>query len=340
MAGARRWASVLVVPAIALAFLTAPVLGFPGRLTTGCATWIAIAGGLEVLSVLGFVLVFDLVFGRGMNRRQSLGAGLRAVGATALLPAGTLVGPALGARSSSSVRATAGRLTRGSIAFAVITTLPGVVVLGGVAFSLWLGWLSGPHDAGRTLPAVAVALAVVLAMWRVPPLRAFSSPPPRRGRAGSGLTRALWAAMGGVREARCLLAGGHWRLAGSLGYYAFDNAVLWAAFHAFGRTPPLGVILMGYLVGSLGSLLPLPAGIGAVEGGLIGALALYGAPVVPATGAVLLYRGISLLVPVTLSGCAWAAVPLARLLDRWRSIAPIESCDLRGGVEGSGRSGV
>src|ERR1700761_2781215 len=83
MAAARRWAAVLVVPAIALAFLAVPVLGFPGRLTTGCATWIAIAGGLEVLSVLGFVLAFDLVFGRGLSRRRSLGAGLRAVGATA-----------------------------------------------------------------------------------------------------------------------------------------------------------------------------------------------------------------------------------------------------------------
>jgi hypothetical protein len=206
----RRWAGRLAVPAIALAFLAVPLSGLRGRLTVGCAEWTAIAAGLEALSVLGFLLVFDLVFGRRLSRRQSLGAGLRAVGATTLLPAGTLIGPAVGARSASARRAPAERLSRATVMFAVLTTLPGVIVLGGAGFSLWVGWLSGP----------------------------------------------------------------------------------------------------------LGSLLPLPLGIGAVEGGLIGALALYGAPLLPAAGAVLLYRGISLLVPVALSACAWAVVPLAGVSGR------------------------
>src|SRR6202043_830158 len=68
-----------------------------------------------------------------------------------------------------------------------------------------------------------------------------------------------------------LVLGGNWKLVGAVAYYAFDNAVLWAAFHAYGRTPALGVLVMGYLVGSLGAALPIPAGIGAVEGGLLGA---------------------------------------------------------------------
>ena len=41
-------------------------------------------------------------------------------------------------------------------------------------------------------------------------------------------------------------------IAGAIGYWAFDNAVLWATFHAFGVSPPLTVILMGYLIGQLG----------------------------------------------------------------------------------------
>jgi hypothetical protein len=130
---------------------------------------------------------------------------------------------------------------------------------------------------------------------------------PKRIAAGLAVVR------DGVAYARCVLAAGNWKLLGAFGYYAFDNAVLWAAFRAYGRTPPLSVIVMGYLVGSLGSAVPLPAGIGVVEGGLIGALVLYGAPVLPATGAVLLYRGISLLLPVGVSTCAWALMPAARL---------------------------
>ena len=66
---------------------------------------------------------------------------------------------------------------------------------------------------------------------------------------------------------------------------------------------------MGYLVGSLGAVLPLPAGIGAVEGGLIGGLVLYGAPAAPSAAAVLLYRGISLSLPVTLGALSWCLVP-------------------------------
>ncbi|MBV8989730.1 MAG: UPF0104 family protein [Solirubrobacterales bacterium] len=313
-----RW---LAVPAIAVMFLAVPpVAGIPGRLIAGCAEWIALAGALELLSVLGFVLVFSLVFGLRMTWRQNLVAGLRAVGATSLLPAGSLVGPALGARSTPSLHTWAGRLTRGTVAFALITMMPGVIVLGAVGLLLWLGWLPGPHDAGRTLPAVAAALGVIAAVRLIRPPAAASSPRSPAASRAHDLTTRIAACLADVRDGvdqtRRLLAARNWKLVGGLGYYVFDNAVLWAAFHAYGRTPPLSVIVMGYLAGSLGSAVPLPAGLGAVEGGLIGALVLYGAPVKAATGAVLLYRGISLLLPVGVSACAWAAAPAANLGSR------------------------
>lgn len=65
------------------------------------------------------------------------------------------------------------------------------------------------------------------------------------------------------------------------------------------------IVRDGYLVGSLGTVLPVPAGIGAVNGGLIGALVLYGAAPIPAAGAVVLYRGLSLSLAVTLNGATW-----------------------------------
>ena len=76
-----------------------------------------------------------------------------------------------------------------------------------------------------------------------------------------------------------------------MAYYAFDNAVLWAAFHAYGNAPPVSVIVMGYLVGSFGAAVPVPAGLGAVEGGLIGALVLYGAPAASASAKALAESG-------------------------------------------------
>jgi uncharacterized protein (TIRG00374 family) len=124
-----------------------------------------------------------------------------------------------------------------------------------------------------------------------------------------------------------LVLGGDWKLAGALAYSAFDLAVLWAAFHAYGHPPPLGVIGMGYLVGSLAGALPLPAGLGVVDGGLIGALALYGAPVVPAAAAVLLYRGISLSLPIALGAVGWMSCPAGRspALGRRHRLASVKS---------------
>ncbi|MDQ6778530.1 MAG: lysylphosphatidylglycerol synthase domain-containing protein, partial [Actinomycetota bacterium] len=90
-------------------------------------------------------------------------------------------------------------------------------------------------------------------------------------------------------------------------------AVLWAAFRAYGHTPPLSVVVMGYTIGSLGAALPVPGGIGAAEGGLIGALVLYGTPVASAAAAVLLYRSVSLALPSALGALAWGLGPLTAL---------------------------
>ena len=103
-----------------------------------------------------------------------------------------------------------------------------------------------------------------------------------------------------------------------MAYYLFDNAVLWAGFHAYGHAPAVSIVAMGYLVGSLATVVPLPAGIGAVEGGLFGALVLYGAPAAPAAGAVLLYRGVSVTLPVALGALAWMLGPASRLGSRAR----------------------
>jgi uncharacterized protein (TIRG00374 family) len=80
------------------------------------------------------------------------------------------------------------------------------------------------------------------------------------------------------------------RLLGGVAWWAFDVAVLWACFKAFDEVPPLAVLAMGYFVGMLGNLLPLPAGIGGVDGGMIGAFAAFGVPAGLALVAVLTYR--------------------------------------------------
>jgi hypothetical protein len=73
----------------------------------------------------------------------------------------------------------------------------------------------------------------------------------------------------------------------------------------------------------------MPAGLGALDGGLIGALVLHGAPVAPSAAAVVLYRGITLLVPVVL-GAAGCTVRRPRMLTRKRPAAQAGDEPLRG----------
>ena len=50
-------------------------------------------------------------------------------------------------------------------------------------------------------------------------------------------------------------------IAGAAGYMLFDVAMLGVCFAAFGvAVPPAGVLLMAYLIGQLGGLIPLPGG--------------------------------------------------------------------------------
>lgn len=314
-----RWplGAVLVVIAVAAVFLVVPALAaFPARLIEGCAAWIATAGALEVFSGLGFVVFFKLIFAGSISWRRTIPTALRALGASTVLPGGALLGPTAGAWSTATEKPSLSQLARSTITFVILVNAPGAIVLAALGTLLWLGLPSGPHQTALTLLPAVIATGLLVATWlagRTPEGRA------RRRLPKMFLRRPAGALSDGLADSRVLVTAGNWKLVGALAYYAFDNAVLWAAFHAYGHTPQLGVVVMGYLVGSLAGALPIPGGLGVLEGGLIGALVLYGAPAAPAAAAVLLYRGISLSVPVGLGALGFARRPKTRRLRLgWR----------------------
>jgi uncharacterized membrane protein YbhN (UPF0104 family) len=151
-----------------------------------------------------------------------------------------------------------------------------------------------------TLLPAALALMTLAAVPAIGVLAATRHPKQR-------WLAAATAALGdGVREAGRVLARRDWRvIAGSFGYWAFDNAVIWACFKAFGESPAITLVLMGYLIGQLGGLLPIPGGIGGIDGGLIGALIVYGLPAAATAAAVLAYRVILFWLPLLLGGVAF-----------------------------------
>jgi hypothetical protein len=72
---------------------------------------------------------------------------------------------------------------------------------------------------------------------------------------------------------------------------------------------------LAYLVGQLAGEIPVAGGIGVIDGGLIGAMILYGLPGTVATANALAYHAIALAIPMLLG--AIAAVPLARRVRGW-----------------------
>ncbi len=191
-------------------------------------------------------------------------------------------------------------LIKSGVNFLAVAVLGTVMALGlvGPQLSLWL----------TAFPAVMATLTIV-AVAALPRLGPGRAPGPEDTRLRRGLAASRLAIIDGTAEALRILRSGNSRvLAGSIGYWAFDNAVLWATFHAFGLSVPLTVILMGYLIGQLGGLLPIPGGIGGIDGGLIGTLVVYGAPAAGTAAAVLAYRVILFWLPLIAGGIAFVAL--------------------------------
>lgn len=99
-------------------------------------------------------------------------------------------------------------------------------------------------------------------------------------------------------------------------WWAADVAVLDACFRAFGPSAALGVLILGYFIGHIGNLLPMPGGIGGVEGGMVGVFVACGMPLSEAIVGTIAYQVISTWLPVVPGlGAYWS---LRRRVNRWR----------------------
>jgi uncharacterized membrane protein YbhN (UPF0104 family) len=101
----------------------------------------------------------------------------------------------------------------------------------------------------------------------------------------------------GIEAARRSLVAPSWRMLGAVGYLGFDIAALGALFAATGHPMPVDALVLGYLIGYLANLLPVPGGFGVLEGGLAGMLIAYGAPATQAAAAVVVYHAIAFWIP-------------------------------------------
>jgi uncharacterized membrane protein YbhN (UPF0104 family) len=263
------------------------------RIQHGNGWWLALAALLEVCSFCGYVWLFRGVFVRGESRidwAESYQITMASLAATRLFAAAGAGGIALTAWALR--RSGMGRRTVACRMIAFMAILYGVymitLVLDGVG--LYLGVIPGGGSFAITIvPAIfgAVVIGLFLGISMLP----------------GDVDRLVgpWT-VGRHRVAR------------------LDIAVLWACFHAFGGSPPKGVIVMSYFVGMLGNTLPLPGGIGGVDGGMIGAFTAFGVNVELSVVAVLAYRAFAFWLP-TLPG-AVAYLQLRRTVQRWAAEPP------------------
>jgi uncharacterized protein (TIRG00374 family) len=291
--------------------------------------FLAVGGVLELLSILGYTVLFRSVFGRGMPRidwRASIEIPLAGIAAIRLLSAAGAGGVAVTAWALSRAGMQAGVIACRLIASYVIQYgfyLGSMLVCGlGLYFGIFPG---GGSFSLLIIPAIfsAVAILLVAGMAFLPRdfERRFSAVATRsRGRLGriaarlSTVPETLGA---GVRTAIDVVRERPLAPIGAAAYWGFDIAVLGLSFRAFGQSVAVAEVIMGYFIGTLGSLLPLPGGLGGVEGGMIGAFVAFGVPTSNAVLAVLAYRAISFWLP-TLPGIA-GYLALRSTVHRWRT---------------------
>jgi uncharacterized membrane protein YbhN (UPF0104 family) len=269
-----------------------------GRAAPG---WLLVAVGLEVASSLSYVAMFRPVFCRRMTWRSSAEIALSELAVGSIVPASGAGGIVLGAWILSRYGMPAATIARRSVAFLLIKSSVNFIAVAVIGVLLFIG--AGPHRPA-TLSLLPAALATA-ALAGAPLLARWSA-----RTSGSGwLHKAGTALAEGITEAgRLLLTRDPLLIGGAVGYWLFDNLVLLAAFAAFGATPPLIIVLMAYLIGQLGGALPIPGGLGGIDGGLIGTLIVYGIPAAQAAAAVLLYRVVLFWIPLVMGVPAFISV--------------------------------
>jgi putative heme transporter len=343
---------VVVVLLVAIYFLFPKLVGLGDsldKLGEADPVWIGIAIVFSIASYATYIALFKAVVG-GEALRLTWGEtyeiNMAGVAATLLFSAGGAGGVALtywALRKAGMARREVGRRM---IAF--VSLHYAFYPLALIVFGLLLrtGVLHGENSVELTIIPAAVAglLLVVGALVTLIPsdLEARLMP-----RAHGAHTRSFveWAARvpetagDGFRFALSLFTHprqGGLAVLGAAGFWAFNIGVLWSSFHALGIQVPFAVVVQGFFLGMVANLFPLaPAGVGAVDAGMIGAFVLFGLPEETVFPAVLIFRLVSFWMPIPPGAVAF--FQLRKTVHRWEEDGlPIDrGVGLRGA---SGRS--
>jgi putative heme transporter len=331
---------VVFVLLVAIYFLFPKLVGLGdalSRLDEADPLWIAIAIGFNVLAYGAYIALFKAVVGGDALRLKWLETyeiNMAGVAATLLFSAGGAGGIALTYWALRKAGMGRRDVARRMVAFITLhyAFYPLALIVFGVL--LRTGVLNGKSSVELTIVPAGVAgllilIGILIAL--IPPdLERRLAPFAHGERARAFLKSAakVPATVGeGFRFAIGLFAHpsrGGLAVLGAAGFWAASIGVLWASFHAFGVHVPLAVVVQGFFLGMVANLFPLaPAGVGAVDAGMIGAFVLFGIPETTVFPAVLVFRLVAFWMPIPPGIIAF--FQLRKTVQRWEAEGlPIE----------------
>jgi uncharacterized membrane protein YbhN (UPF0104 family) len=289
----RPWAWVLAVGAVVVAGVRAP--GAAGEVWADFVhlgglrlAWLGVAVAAEGVSLAGGVAAQRRLLAAGGARlrlRTLFGLVLVSTGLARVMPAGPVTGGAWqmreyrrrGAGAAAAVWAVlAGGFTSTMVILASL--LAGAAVAHPGSLPL-LGCAATVLAAGMAGLTAALRHARLLSHWL------------KRHHRHSPTIARLAIAVAGLSRQRARPGWAAWVLACTGVSLLADAGVLAACFGLAGLPVPWHGLLFAYAAGQLAvRVVPLPGGLGGVEGGVIGALTLTGTPAAAAAAAVLVYR--------------------------------------------------
>ncbi len=313
-------------------FLFPKLVGLSGamsKLDDADPVWIGVAIGFNIVAYATYIALFKAVVGGDALRLrwvETYEINMAGVAATLLFSAGGAGGIAVTYWALRKAGMARRDVARRMVAF--VSLHYAFYPLALIAFGVLLrtGVLNGEHSVELTVIPAAVAglLLVIGVMVALIPadIERRLSPFAHGDKAKSFLHTAakVPATVGeGFRFAVGLFAHpsrGGLAVLGAAGFWAASIGVLWASFHAFGVHVPLAVVVQGFFLGMVANLFPLaPAGVGAVDAGMIGAFVLFGLPEETVFPAILIYRLVAFWMPIPAGILAF--FQLRKTVQRW-----------------------
>jgi uncharacterized protein (TIRG00374 family) len=306
---------VIVAILIGVYFLFPKLVGLSdalSKLDDADPVWIAVAIGFNVIAIVTYIALFKAVVGGDVLRLtwgETYEINMAGVAATLIFSAGGAGGIALtywALRKAGMSRHDVGRRMVAFLSLHYVFYPVALIIFG---ILLRTGVLPGKDSVELTIIPAAIAgamllIGVVLAL--IPPDLASRVAAhvhaPRSKSVAASIAKVPAIAGEGFRFALGLFAHpsrGGLAVLGAVGFWAANIGILWASFKAFGVHVPVAVVVQGFFLGMVANLFPLaPAGVGAVDAGMIGAFVLFGLPEDTVFPAILIYRLVAFWLPI------------------------------------------